>query len=117
MGFPLCSLFSFWMCSHYEKLISHVCFRLVQNKQCGFRLANKFAQHEFFKFFITKDDSVRTNEFARIPIFFPSKPLNTSISLPSPCPNDLQFKKNIQNFNLCHELLLIMTAELPKLKE
>ena len=26
------------------------------NNKCGFRLANRFAEREFFKFFITKDD-------------------------------------------------------------
>ena len=26
------------------------------NKKCGFRLANRFTQFEFFKFFITKEN-------------------------------------------------------------
>ena len=32
------------------------------NNKCDFRLANRFAQWEFFKFFITKDDQVRTDK-------------------------------------------------------
>ena len=43
----------------------------ISNKY-GFRLTNRFAQREFFKFFVTK---VRTDEFAVIPILLPSKSL------------------------------------------
>ena len=46
------------------------------NNKCGFRLANKFAQRKFFKFFITKDNWVRTDEFASIPILLPFKSLD-----------------------------------------
>ena len=44
----------------------------INNKK-DFRLASRFAQREFFKFFIPKDNYVRTNEFAAIPILSPSK--------------------------------------------
>ena len=43
------------------------------NNKCGFRLAFRFAQHEFLKLFITKDNKVRTDEFAAIPILLQSK--------------------------------------------
>ena len=36
------------------------------NNKYDFQLANRFAQREFFKFFITKDNQVRTDEFAAI---------------------------------------------------
>ena len=45
------------------------------NNKCGFRLANKFAERDFFKSFITKDNQVRTDEFAAF----------LSFSLPNPC--------------------------------
>ena len=33
----------------------------INNKR-GFQLSNRFAQRKFFKFFITKDNDVRTDE-------------------------------------------------------
>ena len=45
------------------------------NNKYDFRLANRFAEREFFKFFITKDNQVRTDEFAAIPILLPFKSL------------------------------------------
>ena len=45
------------------------------NNKCGFRLDKRFVQPEFLKRFITKDNLVRTNEFAAIPILFTSKSL------------------------------------------
>ena len=36
----------------------------IKNKY-GFRLANRFAQREFFKFFVTNDNHVKTDEFGR----------------------------------------------------
>ena len=45
------------------------------NNKCGFQLAKKFAQREFFKFFKTKENYIRTGEFAAILIFLPSKSL------------------------------------------
>ena len=48
------------------------------NNKCDFRLANRFAQWEFFKFFITKDDQVRTNKLPRFPSFsLPNHWINT----------------------------------------
>ena len=38
------------------------------NIKCGFQLANRLAECKFFKFFITKDNYVRTNEFSVIHI-------------------------------------------------
>ena len=46
---------------------------LRKNNKCGLRLANKFAEREFFEIFITKENWVRTDEFGAIPILFPSK--------------------------------------------
>ena len=46
---------------------------LVIKKKCGFQLAKRFTWCEFFKLFITKDNYVRADEFAVIPI--PSKSL------------------------------------------
>ena len=43
------------------------------NNKYDFRLANRFAQREFFKLFIRKDNSVRTYEFPAIAILLPSK--------------------------------------------
>ena len=37
----------------------------------------RFAEREFSKFFITKDNYVRTDEFAAIPILLPSKSLKS----------------------------------------
>ena len=48
---------------------------LRKNNKCGLRLANKFAQREFFEIFITKENWVRADEFGAIPILFPSKSL------------------------------------------
>ena len=48
------------------------------NNKYDLQLANRFAQHEFFKSFITKDNKVRTNEVAAIPIL-PSKSLTGPI--------------------------------------
>ena len=45
------------------------------NNKCDYQLANRFAQREFSKFFITKDNLIRTDDFAAIPIFLPSKSL------------------------------------------
>ena len=45
------------------------------NNKYGFRLAKKPAQRKFFKFFITKDNSVRIDESAAMPILFLSKSL------------------------------------------
>ena len=45
------------------------------NNKCGFQLANRFAQSEFFKFFITKDNLVKTDELPAIPTILPSKSL------------------------------------------
>ena len=39
---------------HYEKLIFTLPLKI--NNKCGFRLANRFAQGKFWKFFITKDN-------------------------------------------------------------
>ena len=44
------------------------------NNNYDFRLVNGFAQGEFFKFCITKDNYVRTDEFAVIPILLSFKP-------------------------------------------
>ena len=41
------------------------------NIKCGFQLANRLAECKFFKFFITKDNYVRTNEFSVIHILPP----------------------------------------------
>ena len=63
------------MCCHYEKLIFTCPLSIGQkNNKYDFRLANKFAQREFFKFFKTKDP-VRSGEFAAIPILLPYKSL------------------------------------------
>ena len=45
------------------------------NNKCDYQLANRFAQREFSKFFITKDNLIRTDDFAAIPILLPSKSL------------------------------------------
>ena len=47
---------------------------LRTNNRYSFRLAAKFAQREFFKFYRPKDNYVRTNKFAAITIP-PSKSL------------------------------------------
>ena len=44
----------------------------VNNKR-GFRLANSTVQRQFFKFFITKNILVRSDEFVSIPILSPFK--------------------------------------------
>ena len=57
-------------------------FDLVRiNNKCDFRLANRFAEPEVFKFFIKKDNQVRTYEFAAIPVLLTSKSLMISIVL------------------------------------
>ena len=56
---------------------------LTINTKCDFRLANRFAQREFFKFFITKDNKVRNDEFAAIPILLTSKFLVLSLTFVS----------------------------------
>ena len=43
------------------------------NNKYDFRLADRFAQPEFIKFFITKDSYVRTDEFATILVLLPPK--------------------------------------------
>ena len=45
------------------------------NNKCDYQLANRFAQREFSKFFITKDNLIRTDDFAAIPILLPYKSL------------------------------------------
>ena len=45
------------------------------NNKYDFRLASRFAQGEFFKFFIAKENYVRIDEFAAIPILLRSKSL------------------------------------------
>ena len=45
------------------------------NYKSGFRLSSRFALRGFVKFFITKDNLVRTDEFAAIPILLPTKSL------------------------------------------
>ena len=47
---------------------------LRMNNKYGFQLANRFARTEFFNLFVTKDNGVRTDEFAAIVILLPSKP-------------------------------------------
>ena len=49
------------------------------NNKYDFRLANRFAQHIFFKFFKTKNNKARTDEFAAITILLPSKSLLQSM--------------------------------------
>ena len=46
---------------------------LTINNKYDFRLANRFAQREFFRSSIAKDKYVRTDEFAAIPILLASK--------------------------------------------
>ena len=48
---------------------------LRKNNKYDFQLANMFVQRKFFKFFITKENKVRTVEFVAIPIVLSSKAL------------------------------------------
>ena len=49
------SVFTFLKCCYYQKLMSAFDWSRINNK-CGFQFANRFAQHKFFKFFITKNN-------------------------------------------------------------
>ena len=74
------------------------------NNKHDFSLAKRFAQRELFKFFITKDNYVRTDEFAAIPILLLSKSLLKTNTFKRIRENCDFFKKHLIRFeckNVC----------------
>ena len=75
------------------------CLRV--NNKCGFRLANRFTQREVFKVFKTKDNEVRTDEFAAIPTLLPFKFLFKGM------PNSIDIYKRIFLHVICSRIILL----------
>ena len=81
------------------------------NNKCGFWLANRFAESEFFKFFTVKDNWVRTDEFATIPILLPSKSLRTRRAICDTLTRSQKEPLDLSGGKICTQnLQIIMTG-------